>query len=66
MASTTEQKNRWHKENNDQISLLVPKGEKAVIKEYAKRQGKSLNGYINSAIHEKMARDDKESPQSSD
>ena len=46
------------KENNyERIELSVPKGKKAVIKDFAEKQNKSVNGFVNEAIDEKMERD---------
>ena len=49
---------RKYKENNyERIELSVPKGKKAVIKDFAEKQNKSVNGFVNEAIDEKMERD---------
>lgn len=40
----------------DRLEFKVPKGQKAVIQEYAKSKGYSLNGYINMLIDEDMKR----------
>ena len=45
---------RYNKKAYDRISLVVPKGKRQRIAEFAKRQGKSLNGFINEAIDAKM------------
>ena len=42
----------------DQIELRVIKGKKAKLKEHAQNRGESLNGFINRAIDEAVARDD--------
>lgn len=55
--SSTQQKNEWISKSKDRINLLVDKGKKEVIAEFAKRQGKSLNSYIVEAISEKMEKD---------
>lgn len=57
MAGKTEYKNNWQKENVDRINLTVPKGRKDEIKAHAEARGKSVNGFINEAIAEKMERD---------
>ena len=41
----------------EEIKIRVKKGEKDKIKAAAEKQGKSLNGYIITAIDEKIARD---------
>lgn len=57
MASRSEYKNKWQSENCDRINLTVKKGKKEAISAHAQSRGKSLNGYINEAIDEKMERD---------
>lgn len=41
---------RYNAKTYDSISLIVPKGKKAVIKAAATSQNESLNQYINKAI----------------
>ena len=57
MAGATDYKNNWQRENVDRVNLLVPKGKKSEIKDHAEHFGESLNGFINRAITETMARD---------
>ncbi|MBR6408422.1 MAG: hypothetical protein IKS19_07590 [Clostridia bacterium] len=57
MAGKTEYKNKWQAENCERISLVVKKGRKQTIKDFAAKQGETLNGFINKAIDEKMERD---------
>ena len=56
-ASKAQQKavNKYMKENYDRINLLLPKGKKAVIQDYAASHGESVNGFINRAVDEAMA-----------
>ena len=49
--------NRYMAKAYDRINLTVPKGQKDVIKAHAEALGKCVNGFINEAIEEKMARD---------
>ena len=42
------------KERYDRIQLVVPKGNKERIQVYAKKQGKSLNAFVNDAIEKSM------------
>lgn len=49
--------NKYMNENYDRINLTVPKGKKDIIKAHAEAQGKSVNGFINEAIDEKMESD---------
>lgn len=60
-ASKAQQKavNKYMKENYDRINLLLPKGKKAVIQDYAAAHGESVNGFINRAVDEAMARGEK-------
>ena len=60
MAGKTEYKNKWQAENCERISLVVPKGKKSIIKEYAASKGESVNGFINRAIDETMQNEGKE------
>lgn len=60
MAISEAQKRASRKYNEkayDRIELKVPKGKKAVIKGFAEKQNKSVNGFVNEAIDEKMERD---------
>ena len=57
MADRTEYKNQWTKENMDRIPLVVPKGQKDVIKSHAAARSESVNGFIWRAIQEAMERD---------
>lgn len=50
-------KNKWMEKAYDRIGLLVPKGEKEIIKAFATAQNKSLNAFIVEAIKEKMERE---------
>ncbi len=51
----TKYKNEFQKEKYDRIIVNVPKGEKKIIDERAKKQGyKSLNSFVVDAINEKM------------
>ncbi len=57
MAGKTEYKNKWQAENCERISLVVKKGRKQSIKDFATKHGETLNGFINKAIDEKIERD---------
>ena len=46
--------NEYKKKNYDRMELLVPKGEKAIIKEAAAALGQSVKEFVYSAIKEKM------------
>lgn len=53
---------RYEAATVERISLVLPKGRKAEIKSCAEIQGKSVNGFINSAIDTAMGRNDTGSP----
>ena len=46
--------NAYIKKNYDRIEMVVPKGEKAVIKEMARARGQSLNEFLYLAVKERM------------
>ena len=48
---------KYIKEKLDEIKFRVPKGQRAIIKEYADRHGESINAFIYRAVNETMARD---------
>lgn len=54
MAGKTDYKNKWQAEKCDRISLVVPKGKKETIKNYAESRNESLNGFIIRAVDEAM------------
>ncbi|MCM1008785.1 MAG: Arc family DNA-binding protein [Ruminococcus flavefaciens] len=45
---------KYMKSNYDELKVRVPKGKKEIIKFAAEQNGKSLNGFINEAIDEKI------------
>jgi predicted HicB family RNase H-like nuclease len=45
---------KYLKEKVEDIRIRVPKGQKQVIKEYAEKQGKSLNQFIVDLITKEM------------
>lgn len=47
-------KNRYNEKAYDRISLVVPKGQKEVIKAHAESKGESLNSFIQKAIQSAM------------
>lgn len=46
--------NEFNKKNYDRMELIVPKGQKAIIKEKAAAAGQSVNEFVYSAVKEKM------------
>lgn len=54
MATSAKVKNRYNDKAYDRIALVVPKGQKDIIKAYAEAHGESLNGFIQKAIAKTM------------
>ena len=52
-------RDKWLNEKVETINLRVPKGKKAIIKEYADKCGESVNAFISRAIDETMEREPK-------
>lgn len=50
----TKYQNEYKKKTYDRMELLVPKGEKAIIKEKAAEAGQSVNEFVYSAVKEKI------------
>lgn len=48
---------KYLKESVEDIRIRVPKGQKAVIREYAKKKEESMNAFIIRAINETMERE---------
>lgn len=61
-ASKAQQKAvaKYMKENYDVFQIRMPKGKKEIIKTAAENQGKSVNGFINEAIDERIGRNGEE------
>lgn len=57
--TSAKSKNEWIAKAYDRINLTVPKGQKEIIQAHAEAMGKSVNGFINEAIEEKMERDNR-------
>ena len=54
---STKAQNKYIAKAYDRINLTVSKGKKELIQSHAQTQGKSVTGFINEAIDEKMQRD---------
>ena len=48
---------KYLKESVEDVRIRVPKGQKAVIKSHAEKQGESMNSFVIRAIDETMERD---------
>lgn len=46
--------NKYNAKAYDRVSLMLPKGKKETVREYAESKGLSLNGYINKLINDDM------------
>ena len=57
MDKYAETKKRYLKEKVDEFKVRVPKGQKVVIQEFAKNQGKSLNRFVIDLIEKEMNKD---------
>ena len=51
---------RYNKKAYDRIDVIVPKGQRQIIKDFAASQGKSLNRFICDAIDYQMNAEHKE------
>lgn len=50
---------RYNKKKYDRINVVVPKGKRQLIAEFAAKQGKSMNGFICDAIEYQMNKESK-------
>ena len=50
---------RYNKKAYDRIDVIVPKGKRQIIKDFAASQGKSLNRFICDAIELQMNKEQK-------
>lgn len=56
-TSATKAKNKYNAANYDSLRIVVPKGKKETIRQYADSKGKSINGFVNEAIDKAMEND---------
>ena len=56
-----EWQNNYIAKTYDRVNLTLPKGKKKDLQDYVKKNGESLNGFVNRAIDEAMERDNKKS-----
>ena len=57
MAGNDAYKIKWQAEHTDRIYLIVPKGKKTEIKDYAASKGESINAFINRLINTEMQKE---------
>lgn len=48
---------KYVKNNYDDIKVRTPKGKREIIQNHAKKQGESVNAFVNRAIDEAIERD---------
>ena len=53
---------RYNKKTYDRINIIVKKGQRQQIKDFAASQGKSLNRFIMDAVEKEMGKDKKNNP----
>lgn len=53
---------KYLKEKVETFQIRVPKGQKTIIQEFAKKQGKSLNSFVISLINEAIENNTKSEP----
>ncbi|MCL2637579.1 MAG: antitoxin [Oscillospiraceae bacterium] len=51
--------NKYAKKAYDRIIVLVPKGQKPILQEYAKSRAESLNAFVKRAINNQLENDKK-------
>ena len=54
--TSNESKAKYNAKSYDRIQLVVPKGRKQAVQDIASAQGESLNGFVTTAIDERIAR----------
>ena len=52
-------RDKWLKEKVEDVKMRVPKGQRAVIQEHAKKCGEPVNAFLNRAVAETIERDNK-------
>lgn len=52
--ATTKAKNKYNAKAYDSLRIVVKKGNKAIIEEAAKKEGKSLNSYVIEAVNKQL------------
>ena len=52
--ASTRAKNKYNAANYDSLRIVVPKGRKIDVESFAKEQGESVNGLVNSLLRNAM------------
>ena len=55
--ASTKAQNKYIAKAYDRVNLVLPKGQKDIIKAHAESQCESVNGFISRAIENQMERD---------
>ena len=55
--ASTKAQNKYIAKAYDRVNLVLPNGQKDIIKAHAESQGESVNGFISRAIENQMERD---------
>lgn len=62
-------KDRWNKNNYEEVKIRIPKGRKADVEAHAKGKGESINGLVNGLLRADMGLSEdewKQKPEESD
>ena len=52
--TSTTVKDRWNKNNYDDVRIRLPKGRKQALEAHAKARGESVNGLVNALLRADM------------
>ena len=52
--TSTTVKDRWNKNNYDDVRIRLPKGRKAAVEAFARAHGESVNGMVNRLVWAEM------------
>ena len=58
--ASTRAKNKYNAANYDSLRIVVPKGRKTDVEAFAKEQGESVNGLVNSLLRNAMGWNDED------
>ncbi len=52
--TSTTVKDRWNKNNYDDVRIRLPKGRKQAVEAFARERGESVNGLVNALLRAEM------------
>lgn len=52
--TSTTVKDRWNKNNYDDVRIRLPKGRKQAVETHARERGESINGLVNALLRADM------------